>query len=189
MKVLIVAAALVSAAALYAEPNAMAAASRGLAGAAVAPAARGDLVPVADEQTPATAEDQKKGDTKSHKGGKKSPSTAAPAAGAAPAAKTPSPPAKGAAAATGAGKKPPGTPAGGPAAAAKKGTGAPPAPAAAATRALPPGVPPGATMIPATGGNPPSYLVPTPNGTQTYIMDPRTGQYSSPSAVAPQGIQ
>jgi len=188
MKVLIVVAALVSIAAAGALPTTTGeAASRSLGGSMVGMAAANrTLVPVANEQTPATADEQKK--KGGRKGGKKSPGAKAPPAGAPPAAKTPPTPPTGAAA-TGVGKKPPGTPAPGPAATAgtvKKGPGAPPAPAAAATSALPPGVPAGATMVPATGGNPPSYIVPTPNGAQTYVLDPRTGQYSSPSTVTPQ---
>jgi hypothetical protein len=187
MKVLIAVASLVSIAAAGALPSTGEAASRSLGASMVGMAAANrTLVPAANEQTPATADEQKKKGGK--KGGKKSPGAATPPAGAPPAAKTPATPPTGAAA-TGVGKKPSGTPAPGPAAAAgtvKKGPGAPPAPAAAATSALPPGVPAGATMVPATGGNPPSYIVPTPNGTQTYVLDPRTGQYSSPSAVTPQ---
>ena len=182
MKGLVVAS-VVSLVAICAPQSAVEAASRSLAASRVAPAMADEtLMPVADEQTPATPDEQKK----SGKKGKKAPSTGAPAAGAAPAPK--SPPAKAAATATGAGKKPPGTPAAGSAAAAgvvKKSPSAPPAPAAAATPALPPGVPPGATMIPATGGNPPSYIVPTPSGTQIYVPDSGTGRYYNPSAVGP----
>ena len=155
------------------------------------------LVRIADQETPSTeqAPSADTGAKKSHKGGKKTPAAAAPAApvagAGAPAAagagkKTPTTLPTGTAAAKVPTKQAPATPAAAAAGVVKKGPATPPATAPAAATALPPGVPAGATKVPGSGGNAPSYLVPTANGTQTYIMDPRTGQYYNVTAASAQ---